>query len=136
MYKNKTELTVRYAETDKMGVVYHANYLQYFEIGRTESIRSLGFSYRQLEENNIILPVANAELSFKNPLFYDDKFIVETIVSELPSYTISFKYNIFRDDKLICLGKTKLVFINNITNRPIKCPNDIIEKLSPYFAIG
>lgn len=133
MYNNKTELTVRYAETDKMGVVYHANYLHYFEIGRTESLRSLGFSYRNLEENDIILPVTNLEMSFKTPLFYDDKFIVETTVFELPSYTISFKYKIFRDDQLICFGKTKLVFINNVSGKPMKCPDNIIEKLTPYF---
>src|SRR2546423_14643621 len=90
-------LRVRYAETDKMGVVYHANYLIWFEIGRTEFCRARGFSYRDLEENeDAFLVVAEAYCRYKAPAYYDDELIVRTHITELRKRPLRFGYEIVR----------------------------------------
>jgi acyl-CoA thioester hydrolase len=113
---HETQVTVRYAETDKMGVVYHANYLVWFEIGRTEFCRARGFAYRDMEErDDSFLVVAEAYCRYKSPAFYDDKLIVRTWVIELKRRTLQFGYQIYRpvDDKLIAEGET----IHVVTDR-------------------
>ncbi|MFC5451951.1 acyl-CoA thioesterase [Paenibacillus aestuarii] len=87
-------LRVRYEETDQMGVVYHANYLTWFEIGRTELIRELGYPYRKIEEKGLLLPVIEAEAKFKKPARYDDLIGIYTRVGEASSIRIDFQYEI------------------------------------------
>ena len=102
-------LRVRYAETDKMGVVYHANYLVWFEIGRTEFCRARGFSYREMEENeNSFLVVAESYCRYKAPAYYDDELIVRTRVTELRRRSLRFGYEILRasDGTVIAEGET------------------------------
>jgi acyl-CoA thioester hydrolase len=102
-------LRVRYSETDKMGVVYHANYLVWFEIGRTEFCRARGFSYRDMEENdNAFLVVAESYCRYKAPAYYDDELLVRTHITELRRRSLRFGYEIVRisDEKVIAEGET------------------------------
>ena len=106
---HETVLRVRYAETDKMGVVYHANYLVWFEIGRTEFCRARGFSYRDMEENsNAFLVVAESYCRYKAPAFYDDELIVRTHITELRRRSLRFGYELIRvsDNVIIAEGET------------------------------
>ena len=106
---HETLLRVRYAETDKMGVVYHANYLVWFEIGRTEFCRARGFSYRDMEENeNAFLVVAESYCRYKAPAYYDDILIVRTHITELRRRSMRFGYEIIReaDGTVIAEGET------------------------------
>src|SRR3989442_13058371 len=106
---HETLLRVRYAETDKMGVVYHANYLVWFEIGRTEFCRARGFSYRGMEENeNAFLVVAESYCRYKAPAYYDDVLMVRTHITELRRRSLRFGYEIVReaDGVVIAEGET------------------------------
>ncbi len=106
---HETTLRVRYAETDRMGVVYHANYLVWFEIGRTEFCRARGFAYRDMEENaDAFLVVAESYCRYKAPAFYDDELIVRTHITELRRRSVRFGYEILRasDGLIIAEGET------------------------------
>lgn len=121
---------VRYGETDQMGVVYHGNYAQYFEIGRTEWLRSLGITYKYMEKTGIILPVISLNCNFKKSAFYDDELTITTMLKKAPSVKIEFDYEIKNQhQEIICTGNTILAFINQQTMKPIRCPEYIIEKL-------
>lgn len=129
--KHKTSVRVRYGETDKMGVVYHANYAQYFEIGRTEWLRSLGVSYKYIENNGIILPVVSLNCNFFQSAFYDDVLMVTTTLKKQPMVKIEFDYEIHNQhNQLLCTGNTTLAFLDIKTKKPVRCPNYILEKLS------
>lgn len=116
-----TQIRVRYQETDQMGVVYHTNYLNWFEIGRTECIRQLGFTYRALEEQGVLLPVTDASISYKSPARYDDLVEVRVTISELSPLRLHFSYEIYRtsDEQLLVVGQTHHVFTNSAL-RPIR----------------
>lgn len=131
------QLRVRYAETDQMGVVYHANYLNWFEIGRTELIRELGYPYRKIEDKGLLLPVVEADLKFKKPARYDDLITINTRVLEMTSVRLHFAYEIrkLNEDKaaesegnsgeLLVTGTTRHVWVNP-SWRPVR-----IEKEAP-----
>ncbi|MDR6552927.1 thioesterase family protein [Paenibacillus qinlingensis] len=124
------QLRVRYQETDQMGVVYHANYLTWFEIGRTELIRSLGYPYSRIEEKGLLLPVTEADLKFKKPARYDDLVGIYTQVIQTSSIRLQFAYEIRRihDDlteELLVTGTTSHVWVNP-SWRPVR-----IEKEAP-----
>jgi acyl-CoA thioester hydrolase len=119
-----TEVRVRYAETDQMGIVYYANYLVWFEIGRVEVLRALGLSYRQLEaEHQCILPVAEARCRYRSPARYDDRILIEARPALLRGSLIKFAYRIFRlapDEKerqLLAEGETTHVVCDGQLNR-------------------
>jgi len=121
---------VRYGETDQMGVVYHGNYAAYLEMGRTEWLRNLGVTYKKMEENGIILPVVDLKVSFKKSAKYDDLLTVETTLKGKPLVKITFDYEIFNQEReLLVVASTTLAFMNARTNRPIKCPDYIFDKL-------
>lgn len=131
-YSNSAEIKfrVRYGETDQMGVVYHGNYAQYFEIGRTDWLRRLGFSYRSMEESGLMLPVVSICVNYKKPARYDDIITVKTKLVKLPTAKIDFEYEILNEkDEVLTTGSTTLVFVNAHTNRPTKCPDYILDKL-------
>lgn len=131
MKKKYTKIRVRYGETDQMGVVYHGNYTQYLEQGRTEWLRELGFSYKWMEENNIFLPVVHLTIDFKSPAHYDDVLIVSTRLHKIPTYKIQFDYEIHNESKqLLVTGSTILVFINKTTNKLQKAPDYLLNKLA------
>lgn len=127
---NSFSFRVRYAETDQMGIVYHGNYAQYLEMGRVEWLRTLGVSYKSMEENGIILPVISLQLNFKKSAKYDDLLTVETKLRKTPSVKIEFDYKIYNHDReLLVEANTILAFIDKARNRPTRCPNYILEKL-------
>ena len=121
---------VRYAETDQMGVVYHGNYAQYLELARIEWLSHLGISYKEMEESGVMLPVYNLEISFKKSAVFDDELRVETSLRKIPTARIIFDYKIYnQDEKLLTIASTELVFIDMKSNRPIRCPSYILDKL-------
>lgn len=128
---NKISFRVRYGETDQMGVVYHGNYAQYLEMGRVEWLRTLGISYRKMEEDGIMLPVISLQINFKKSALYDDLITVETILKKKPLVKIEFDYNITNENKeLLAVAHTVLAFMDVKTKRPIKCPDYILKKIS------
>lgn len=110
-----TELRVRYAETDAMGVVYYANYLAWFEIGRTGWIRAHGFTYRQVEEQGLLLPVTHASCDYRQSARYDDLVRVETTITRLSRASVAFGYRVVRAEPapeiLLAEGRTEHVFL-------------------------
>lgn len=116
-----TQIRVRYSETDQMGVVYHANYLNWFEVGRTEFFRGVGVSYRDLEQKGLMLPIADATISFKQPALYDDLVEIHTWIADLSPVRLEYAYEIYRtsDDQLLVVGRTKHVFTNT-SLKPIR----------------
>jgi len=130
MKSNNTKIRVRYGETDQMGVVYHGNYAQYLEIGRIEWLRELGVSYKKMESDGIMLPVISLNLNFKKSACYDDVINVKTQLVKLPTATIEFNYEITnQNDEILTTASTTLVFINMKTNKPMRAPKFILDKL-------
>jgi acyl-CoA thioester hydrolase len=110
-----SEVRVRYADTDAMGVVYHANYLVWFEVGRCDLMREWGQPYTEFEKRGIFVPVVSAELQYKAPARYDDVLEVQTRLAELSPARITFAYRILRqaDQQLLCEGRTVHAFVVN-----------------------
>ena len=130
MKKFLTSTRVRYSETDQMGVVYHGNYAQYFELGRTEWLRNFGITYKDMENNGIMLPVISLNCNYLKSALYDDVLAIETIIKKPPLVKIEFDYIITNQNKeKICTGKTTLAFMNSKTGKPMKCPDAILDKL-------
>lgn len=130
MIKNEVKIRVRYGETDQMGYVYYGNYAEYFEVGRVELLRSLGVSYKSLEESGIMLPVLHMEINFLKPAKYDDLLILETKLVGNPMVKIKFEFKIFSERKeLLTTGETTLVFIDMKKNKPTKAPKYLLDKL-------
>jgi acyl-CoA thioester hydrolase len=128
---NDISFRVRYGETDQMGVVYHGNYPQYLEMGRVEWLRTLGISYKEMEENGIILPVISLRLNFKKSAIYDDLLTVRTILLKRPQVRIEFDYEIYNEKKeLLAEANTVLAFMDSTNNKPIRCPEYILERLN------
>ena len=131
MKEHQYEVRVRYSETDQMGVVYHGNYAQYFEMGRVEWLRNLGVSYKWMEENGIMLPVVALNINYKKPARYDDLLIVKTIFKSQSSVKIEFDYEIYNESQeLLTIGHSVLVFVDMKTGRPTQPPEYINEKLT------
>jgi acyl-CoA thioester hydrolase len=134
MYISETTVRVRYAETDRMGYVYYGNYTQYYEIGRVEALRQLGSSYKDMEDNGIMLPVYTCNIKYIKPALYDDLLVIKTTIKELPSARISFDYEIYNQkNELLNTANTVLVFINTTTNKPCVAPESFMEKLRKFF---
>jgi len=129
-YVHVSELRVRYVETDRMGVVYHANYLAWCEIGRTEYIRSGGMTYRELEERGVALAVADATIRYHAPARYDDLVRVETTLSDVRSRSVTFDYVISRvdDGARLVSASTRLVSLDR-DGRAAALPSDVRETL-------
>lgn len=109
---SKTRLRVRYSETDQMGIVYHANYLVWFEVGRTELFRELDLPYTQFEEQGLGLAVIEASCRYRKPSRYDDELVIITGLDHMSSRSARFYYHVYREEILLAEGKTVHVFIN------------------------
>ena len=135
MYISETTARVRYAETDQMGVVYYGNYAQYFEIGRVESIRQLGYSYKQMEEDGVMLPVVEVHINYLRPAVYDDLLTIKTTLRELPSdHKITFHSEVLNEKgKLLTTGIVTLYFLDVSTRRKKLMPEKMKERLAPFF---
>ena len=133
MNYNETKIRVRYGETDQMGVVYHANYAVYFEVGRTEWLREFGLSYSAMEAEGIMLPVISLHINYKNSARYDDVLKVKTRLKKMPTASIEFDYELINDKgELLATGNTILAFIDAKRNRPTRCPKYLLDKLQNY----
>ena len=135
MYTCETTIRVRYAETDRMGYVYYGNYAAYYETGRVEALRALGLSYKEMEDKGIMLPVLSYSIKYFKPAFFDDFLTVKTTLKELPSGTrLAFEYEVW-NEKGVCLnkGETTHVFVKVDGGRPITIPQEVIDKLAPFF---
>ena len=136
MREYQFQVRVRYAETDQMGVVYHGNYAQYFEMGRVEWLRNLGVSYKWMEENGVMLPVVSLTMNYKKPARYDDLLTVKTILKSQTSVKIEFDYEIYNEDnELLTTGYSMLVFVDMKTGRPILPPSYVSEKINSFLEV-
>ncbi|HUZ61543.1 MAG TPA: thioesterase family protein [Hanamia sp.] len=135
MFTSKTQIRVHYALTDQMGVVYYGHYAQFYEIGRTESLRSLGLTYKEIEASGVIMMVTETHSKFLRPAFYDDLITVVTTIKELPlHHKIIFHSELFNEkDKLLNVGDVTLYFIDSKTMKRTTMPESIREKLIEYF---
>jgi acyl-CoA thioester hydrolase len=130
MKEHQLEVRVRYSETDQMGVVYHGNYAQYFEIGRVEWLRNIGISYKWMEETGIMLPVVSLTMNYKKPARYDDILLVKTIFKSQTSVKIEFDYEIINaNGDLLTIGNSVLVFVDMKTGRPVLPPEYVLSLL-------
>lgn len=136
MYVSETHVRVRYAETDQMNVVYHGNYAQYFEVARAESIRHLGFTYKDMEAMGIIMPLVELHTKFLRPAHYDDLLTIRTTLKELPTdHRIEFHYEVFNEmGKLLTIGRTVLYFIKAGAKEKTTMPKSLSDKLAGYFS--
>lgn len=136
MYEHLTKVRVRYAETDRMDVVYYGNYAMYFEIGRVEAIRHLGVSYKDIEAMGIILPVVELNIKYLKPAKYDDLITIKTQIKTLPTdYKIVFDQEVYNEaGKLLTIGQVKLYFMDAAMHKRIDMPAHMMEKLSVYFS--
>lgn len=134
MIEHEMSFRIRYGETDQMGYAHHGNYAQYFEMGRTELLRSIGISYKKMEEDGIILPVYSMNTRFFKAAKYDDLIYLKTFLKEIPSARIVFEYEIYNEkNELITTANTTLVFVDTSKNRPIKIPNNLLNMLKNSF---
>lgn len=134
MITDEIQLRPRYGEVDKMGYVYHANYVSYCHQSRTELLRKYGINDKVLEINNIMLPVISMNLRYLNPAHYDELLTVKTIVREMPMARFNFEFEIINEKtKKICLADSTLVFVNAHTRVPMKVPELIEDILKNQF---
>ncbi len=119
---------VRYADTDRMGVVYHSNYSVFFEVGRSEYMRGKGFTYRSFEESGYFLIVVAMEVKYYNSALYDDLLTVKTRVTDLKSRGLTFHYKIYREETLLVEGTTKHLCIN-ADKKPVVMPQYLVDIL-------
>ena len=129
MYSFETKIRVRYGETDQMSFVYYGVYAQYYEVGRVELLRSLGVTYKELEEMGFALPVVNLNINYKKPAYYDDELTIRTTIKKLPSAKITFYYEMLNaNNELLNIGEVVLVFVNKETGKPCFAPKIVINK--------
>ena len=138
MFTSETKIRVRYAETDQMQVVYHGNYAQYFEVARAESIRNLGFTYRDIENLGVMMPIIELHTKYLRPAHYDDLLTVKVILKELPTdHRIEFHHEVYNEaQKLLTVAKVVLYFVNTKTKEKTVMPGELLKKLHPYFLGG
>lgn len=136
MFTSKTQIRIHYALTDQMGVVYHGHYAQFYEIGRTEALRSLGFTYKEIEAGGVILVVTEIHSKFVRPALYDDLITVVTTIKELPMHhRIIFHSEIFNEkNELLNVGNVTLYFIDAKTMKRCDMPEKIREKMRVFFS--
>ena len=135
MFSATTQIRVRYGETDQMGYLYYGNYALYYEVGRAEAIRQLGFTYRQLEEMGIMMPVAELNSQYFRPALYDDLITVKTILKELPEGPkIQFHSELYNEEGLLLnRGITTLVFYDPKEKKKANMPAELYDRLAPFF---
>ena len=136
MFTSKTQIRIHYALTDQMRVVYHGHYAQFYEIGRTEALRSLGLTYKEIEAAGVIMPVTEIHSKFIRPALYDDLITVVTTVKEMPlHHRIIFHSEIYNEqNELLNAGDVTLYFLDAKTMKRSAVPEMIRERLSKYFA--
>ena len=128
MKDHQINVRVRYSETDQMGVVYHGNYIPYFEIGRVEWLRDKGISYKSMEESGIALPIVSMNINYKKPARYDELLTVHTRFKSQSSVKIEFDCEIYNEsDELLTTAQFILVFVSLKTGRPTAPPDYVLD---------
>ncbi|MBV6404208.1 MAG: acyl-CoA thioesterase [Flavobacteriales bacterium] len=137
MFEHRCQLRVRYGETDRMGYLYYGNYAEHFEVGRVEALRALGFPYRRIEDEGVLLPVRELHVRYHAPAHYDDLLTVITRVPAMPEVRIVFHYEV-RDERDVLLteASTTLVFVDRRTGRPRRAPHDLLAAMAPHFSVS
>lgn len=132
IYSYSHKLRSRYGETDQMGYVYYGRYLEYFEVARTEMIRSLGMPYTALEEKGIMLPVVHTEVDYKAPIYYDELMNIKVHLFTVPTVKLETYYEIYTDrsEKPHALGKVTLCFMKEENRKPCRAPENFLDSLS------
>lgn len=133
MIESRVQINVRYAETDMMGIVYHGNYLPWFEVGRTTLLKECGLPYRDLEAQGYHLPVIELGVKYHRPALYDDTITVITRLKERPSLRIHLEYEVLREEELLVTGFTTHVFINK-SGEPVRPPATLTQRMKELFA--
>lgn len=134
MYSSETQIRVRYAETDQMSYVYYGNYAMYFEVGRVESMRNIGFSYKEMEDNGVMMPVLESHYTYLKPGKYDELLTIKTSIPNMPGVRIKFEYEVFNEqNELITKGWTSLAFLKKESHQPTRPPQNLLALLKPYF---
>lgn len=136
IYSYEHTMRSRYSETDQMGYVYYGRYLEYFEVARTEMIRSVGYPYSRLENEGVMLPVVESHIQYKAPLFYDDEISITVHLYEKPAVKLETWYEMYtvRSGKLHAIGKVILCFMKETSRKPCRAPKAFLDQLSE--AIG
>lgn len=132
MIKHSVQIAVRYAETDMMGIVYHGNYLPWFEIGRTALLKEHGISYRELENAGFLLPVLEVGVKYLRPAYYDDELTIVTTLADKPLLRIELTYEVRRGDELLATARTAHAFIDR-EGRPVRPPPIFTERMQALF---
>lgn len=134
MFTSEVKIRVRYAETDRMGYVYYGNYATYFEVARVEAIRSLGFSYKSIEDAGFMLPVAEFSIRYKRPAFYDEELIIRSTLPEMPGSRMRFEHEVLNmKGETITTATVTLVFVNASTGKPCAAPPEIIAAFAKFY---
>jgi len=134
MFVFETKIRVRYADTDQMGYVYNGNYATYYEVGRTEALRSLGMTYKSMEEEGVMLPVLEMKSKFFRPVKYDELITLKVTITNKPGVRILFKYDIYNENnEHVHTGETTMVFVDMQKNKPCLPPVSFADKLNPFF---
>jgi acyl-CoA thioester hydrolase len=126
----QTTYRIRYSDTDQMGVVYYGNYPRFYEIGRSEMIRDFGYTYKELEDSGVFMPVAAINCKYHKPLYYDEIITIKTTIKEMPQARMVFHHTIFNTNmELVHTAEATLVFLSKETNRPVRVPEDMLSVL-------
>ena len=133
MIVSRSQIVVRYAETDMMGVVYHGNFLPWFEVGRTALLKEMGIIYRQLEADGYRLPVLEVAVKYQRPALYDDTITIVTTLREKPLLRIRLDYEVRRGDELLATGHTVHAFIDH-GGKPVRPPASVVAVFDQAFA--
>ena len=136
MYTAETTVRIHYALTDQMGVVYHGNFAQLYEIGRAEAIRALGYTYKDIEAMGIIMPVISLQSNFMRPAKYDDLITIKTVLKTLPlQHKIVFNHEVYNQyGVLLNTGDIALYFLQANTFKKTNMPEALAKKLEPFFS--
>lgn len=133
MIQSRATVTVRYAETDMMGIVYHANYLPWFEVARTQLLREQGFPYRQLETDGYRIPVLEVNAKYRRPALYDDTLTIVATIREKPLLRIRIEYEVFRGEELLATGHSLHAFCD-LRGQPTRPPPAFVTRMNELFA--
>lgn len=135
MYSSTTQVRVRYGETDQMGYLYYGYYAFYYEVGRAEAIRQLGFTYKELEDMGIVMPVVELNSQYFRPALYDNLITVKTILKAMPDgHKISFHSELYNEqEQLLNRGVTILVFYDPKEKKKVSMPEELKHRLEPFF---
>ncbi len=132
MISTRALITVRYAETDMMGIVYHGSYLPWFEVARTQLLREQGFPYRQLETDGFRIPVLEVSAKYRRPALYDDLITIVATISDKPLLRIRIAYEVLRGDELLATGETVHAFCDR-NGRPVRPPPAFAARMNEVF---